>query len=73
MIRDLLGFFLLEILGVRVRYYFFKMIGNPKTLKELRGGELSEIYLEYSFWNVLIGVILFLIILFSLLFVILPE
>ena len=68
----MLEFIIVEVLGVWVRYCFFKVLGKPKTLIELRGGDsIFELWRDYSFWNVLVGATLFLVILFSLLFVIL--
>jgi hypothetical protein len=54
-------------IGVYVRYYFFKIIGKPRSMKSL-SNEYKDEYkdfgkaLEQVFWNALVGTITFIII-----------
>ena len=49
--------FLVRLIGVNIRFYFFKLIGKPKTKKYLEGYYKNSDGISQDFFNAVIGVL----------------
>ena len=51
---------IIRIFGISSRYVFFKVIGNPKTIKQLSGEDgKKKNNFSQDFYNAIIGLIFF--------------
>ncbi len=60
---------IVNFLGVSTRYYFFKLIGKPKSIKYLSGEIIkkdSTDLVQQPIFNIVIGLIVFCVISFSI-------
>lgn len=49
---------IVRVIGMHSRYLFFKLIGNNKSLDDLKGGK-GKIESQQDFYNAVTGLILF--------------
>ena len=58
-----------DFLGVYSRYYFFKIIGRPKSIKYLQGRESKDVdTISHYVINVCLGIVVFALISFSIVY-----
>lgn len=64
--------FIIEFLGVNFRYFCFALVGNKKNFSELRGYNSKGDMIRYSqhIYNIITGLILFVIISFSVVYMV---